>query len=133
MTGEKSGEFRGKSVEAAVAAGLSALRLNREDVEVEIVRPGSRGVLGIGAEDAVVRLTSVKRGAPEPRPAARTESQESRPSQPARQEPKPAPSQAASASPATTGPASVSTPSASAATASAATASTAPAGKTDGR
>jgi spoIIIJ-associated protein len=62
MTGEKSGEFRGKSVEAAVAVGLAALRLTREEVEVEVVRPGSRGVLGIGAEDAVVRLTAIPRG-----------------------------------------------------------------------
>jgi spoIIIJ-associated protein len=56
MTAERSGEFRAKTVEAAIAAGLAALRLTREQVEVEIVRPGSRGVLGIGAEDAVVRL-----------------------------------------------------------------------------
>lgn len=92
MTGEKSGEFRGKSVEAAVAAGLSALRLNREDVEVEIVRPGSRGVLGIGAEDAVVRLTAVKRGASEVRAVSRAEAPEPPRSSPApapRQEPKP--------------------------------------------
>lgn len=92
MTGEKSGEFRGKSVEAAIAAGLSAMRLNRDDVEVEIVRSGSRGVLGIGAEDAVVRLTTVRRGgAPEARPAPRVETPEPRPSQApaAREEPKP--------------------------------------------
>ncbi len=105
MTGEKSGEFRGKSVEAAVAAGLTALRLDREDVEVEIVRPGSRGVLGIGAEDAVVRLTSVKRGsAAEARPAPRAEAPEPRPVQaPApRTEPKPAaaPAPTSSAAPA---------------------------------
>jgi spoIIIJ-associated protein len=102
MTGEKSGEFRGKSVEAAVAAGLAALRLTREEVEVEVVRPGSRGVLGIGAEDALVRLTAIPRGAsrpapapepaaePRPQPTPRPERQESRPSQP-RTEPKPAP------------------------------------------
>ena len=58
MTAEKSGEFRGKSVEAATNAGLAALRLSLEEVTVEIVRPGSRGVLGIGAEDAVVRVTA---------------------------------------------------------------------------
>lgn len=59
MIGDKSGEFRGKTVEAAIAAGLAALRLAREDAEVEIIRPGSRGVLGIGAEDAVVRVSKV--------------------------------------------------------------------------
>jgi spoIIIJ-associated protein len=99
MTGEKSGEFRGKSVETAVAAGLAALRLTREEVEVEIVRPGSRGVLGIGAEDAVVRLTAIPRQSTrpvirqEPAPAQsaepratpsapRPERQDARPSQP---------------------------------------------------
>jgi spoIIIJ-associated protein len=109
MTGEKSGEFRGKSVETAVAAGLAALRLNREDVEVEVLRPGSRGVLGIGAEDAVVKLTAVRRAAPEPRSTSRSEApepkvsqppapkQEPKVSQPSRTtEPKPAPSTVAS-------------------------------------
>jgi spoIIIJ-associated protein len=96
MTGEKSGEFRGKSVEAAVTAGLMALRLNREDVEVEVVRPGSRGVLGIGAEDAIVRVTAIGRGGETrsaPRPE-RIEPQEPRAAQPPpapRAEPKPAP------------------------------------------
>lgn len=90
MTGEKSGEFRGKSVEAAVTAGLAALRLNREEVEVEIVRPGSRGVLGIGAEDAVVRLTAIPRNVS--RPAPRTEpAAESRAAEPRQTEPRPAP------------------------------------------
>jgi spoIIIJ-associated protein len=51
-------EFRGKTIEAAVSAGLAALRVTRDQVEVEVVRPGSRGVLGIGAEDAIVRLTA---------------------------------------------------------------------------
>jgi spoIIIJ-associated protein len=50
-------EFRGKTVEAAIGAGLAALQVAREQVEVEVVKPGSRGVLGIGAEDAVVRLS----------------------------------------------------------------------------
>ncbi len=92
MTGEKSGEFRGKTVEAAVAAGLAALRLAREDVEVEVVRPGSRGVLGIGAEDAIVRLSTVRSEPPEPRPTPRPEPKsEPRPAPAPRQEPKPAP------------------------------------------
>ena len=73
MTGEKSGEFRGKTVEAAISTGLAVLRLSREEIEVEIVRPGSRGVLGIGAEDAVVRLTSVHLTKTEPKPAPRPE------------------------------------------------------------
>ncbi len=66
MTGEKSGEFRGKTIEAAISAGLAALRLSRDEVEIEIVRPGSRGVLGIGAEDAVVRLSATRPAKPAP-------------------------------------------------------------------
>jgi spoIIIJ-associated protein len=65
----QSEEFRGKTVEAAVSAGLAALQLSRDQVEIEVVKAGSRGVLGIGAEDAVVRL-SVLPG-PEAAPAAK--------------------------------------------------------------
>jgi spoIIIJ-associated protein len=97
MTAEKSGEFRGKSVEAATNAGLAALRLSLEEVTVEIVRPGSRGVLGIGAEDAVVRVTAI--GAVKAAPAAASAKSEVEPaaaSRPtsapaARAEPRPAP------------------------------------------
>lgn len=75
MTEGKSGEFRGKTIEAAISAGLAALRLSREEVDIEIVRPGSRGVLGIGAEDAVVRLSAARpaRSTPES-PAPQVES-----------------------------------------------------------
>ena len=96
MTAEKSGEFRGKTVEAAVSAGLAALKLSLDDVTVEIVRQGSRGVLGIGAEDAVVRLTIVQAGKPEPRPAPKPEPKpapkpEPRPEPEAYAAPRPAP------------------------------------------
>ena len=73
MTGEKSGEFRGKTVDAAVMAGLAALNLSRDQVQIEVLRPGSRGVLGIGAEDAVVRLTSLKPAQPESKPQPKAE------------------------------------------------------------
>lgn len=72
MTEEKSGEFRGKTVEAAINAGLAALRLSRDEVEIEVIKPGSRGVLGIGAEDAVVRLTALRPARPAPRPEPAT-------------------------------------------------------------
>lgn len=73
MTAEKSGEFRGKTVEAAISAGLLALKLSRDEADIEIIRQGSRGVLGIGAEDAVVRVSALRAAQPEPRPAARPE------------------------------------------------------------
>lgn len=94
MTPEKSGEFRGKSVEAATSAGLAALRLSLEEVTVEIVRPGSRGVLGIGAEDAVVRVTAI--GASKPAPNAKPEVEPAPASRPA---PVPAPRPAPKAAP----------------------------------
>jgi spoIIIJ-associated protein len=99
MTAEKSGEFRGKSVEVATNAGLTALRLSLEEVTVEIVRPGSRGVLGIGAEDAVVRVTAITAGKPEPIVTAKAEPEPAATSRPApaptaRSEPRPAPKSA---------------------------------------
>ncbi len=49
--------FFGETVDAAIAAGLAALRLPREAVEIEVLDEGSRGILGIGARMARVRLT----------------------------------------------------------------------------
>ncbi len=59
--------FFGETVDAAIAAGLTALRLPREAVEIEVLDEGSRGILGIGARMARVRLTP--RVAPEATPA----------------------------------------------------------------
>ena len=53
-------EAQGSDIEAAIASGLAKLRLNRDDVEIEVLDRGSKGLLGIGARDAVVRLTRVK-------------------------------------------------------------------------
>lgn len=59
--------FFGETVDAAIAAGLTAMRLPREAVEIEILDEGSRGILGIGARMARVRLTPLV--APEAIPA----------------------------------------------------------------
>lgn len=53
----RSFEASGESVEDAIATGLAELGTTRDQVEIEVVREGSRGVLGIGARDAIVRLT----------------------------------------------------------------------------
>lgn len=50
-------EARGSDVEAAVVSGLSSLRASRDEVEIEVLDRGSKGLLGIGAREAVVRLT----------------------------------------------------------------------------
>ncbi len=87
MAPEKSGEFRGKTVDAAISNGLAVLGLSRDRVEVEVVRPGSRGLLGIGAEDAIVRLTAIASA----RPEAQVKAEPKPEVQPARPEPAVAP------------------------------------------
>lgn len=52
-------EASGPDVESAIDAGLEILGLDRENVIVEVVDEGARGLLGIGSRDAVVRLRSL--------------------------------------------------------------------------
>lgn len=52
----KTLEKSGKTEEAAIAAALEALGLDRDDVSVEIVERAKSGFLGIGASPAVVRV-----------------------------------------------------------------------------
>lgn len=51
--------FSGKNVEEAIAVGLAALGLPREQVEVEVLDEGARGLFGVGSREATVRLSSV--------------------------------------------------------------------------
>ena len=67
---QKALEVRGKTADEAIAKGLAELGLERDDVSVEIIERGKKGVFGIGAVDAVVRLTY---GAPDEAPAPRAE------------------------------------------------------------
>ena len=53
---DKSVEIHGRNIETAIDNGLEELGLRRDQVDIEVLHPGSRGVLGIGAEDAIVRL-----------------------------------------------------------------------------
>lgn len=50
-------ESRGKTVEEAIQNGLTQLNLSKDDVVIEVVQEGSRGIFGFGAEDAIVQLT----------------------------------------------------------------------------
>lgn len=74
-------EVRAKNVNAAIEEGLRRLNLTREQVDVEVITPGSRGVLGFGAEDARVRLT--------PRPIVKPPPVSAPPARPTRDEPPP--------------------------------------------
>jgi spoIIIJ-associated protein len=49
-------ESRGVTVEAAVAAGLLRLGLRKDQVAVTVLDEGSRGLLGIGSREAIVRI-----------------------------------------------------------------------------
>ena len=72
MGSSTGGEFRGKTVEEAIEAGLDALGLKRNQADVEILNRGSRGLLGFGAEEARVRITPVQPGQ-QPGPAVEAE------------------------------------------------------------
>ncbi len=50
-------EVRAKTVEEAIQRALQQIGRNREEVEVVVVREGRSGILGLGAEEAIVRVT----------------------------------------------------------------------------
>jgi len=60
----KSVDVRAKTVEAAIEEGLNLLGVSRDEVEIEVIKEASRGILGIGASDAVVRLTVIRPESP---------------------------------------------------------------------
>jgi spoIIIJ-associated protein len=53
---ESGHEFTGKTVDETIAEGLAKLGLRREQVEIEILNRGSRGIFGLGSEPARVRI-----------------------------------------------------------------------------
>jgi len=57
-------DVSGPTLEEAIESGLAKLGLSRNDVIIEIVEEGSRGMLGIGAREARVRLTPLRVSAP---------------------------------------------------------------------
>lgn len=65
---EQSQEFSAKSVDAAIEEGLRQMGVRRDQVEIEVLHEGSRGLLGIGSTAAKVRLT--RRALTKPTPAA---------------------------------------------------------------
>jgi spoIIIJ-associated protein len=62
----------GKTVEDAIDNGLAMLQVARDQVDVEVITSGSRGVLGFGAENArvklLVKLPPEPKREPEPEP-----------------------------------------------------------------
>lgn len=50
-------ETTGKTPEEAIEAALKQLGVGRDEVQIDVVRAGRSGLLGIGSEPAVVRVT----------------------------------------------------------------------------
>ncbi len=63
-------DVTGPTLEAAIEQGLEQLGLTRNDVIIEIIEEGTRGVLGLGARDAQVRLTPLRAAKPAPPPVS---------------------------------------------------------------
>ena len=95
----KTLEKSGKTEEAAIAAALEELGLDRDDVSVEIVERAKSGFLGIGASPAVVRVqyeapdeeSETAAEAPAAAPAATQEQPAAAPAAPHNPSPQPAP------------------------------------------
>lgn len=54
---KESLDVNAKSIEEAIEQGLAQLGLARDQVNIEIINEGKRGLFGLGSEDATVRLT----------------------------------------------------------------------------
>ncbi len=50
-------DVNAKTIDEAIELGLAQLGLTREQVDIEVIKEGKRGVFGIGAEEAHIRLT----------------------------------------------------------------------------
>ena len=53
----RSMEFSGHSVDEAIFVGLNEMGVTIDEVEIETIQTESKGLFGIGAKQAVVRLT----------------------------------------------------------------------------
>ncbi|KRM71668.1 RNA-binding cell elongation regulator Jag/EloR [Lacticaseibacillus brantae] len=60
--------FQGKTIQAAIDAGLASMQVERDAVNVEVLTAGKRGFLGFGRQAAEVTLTLIPK--PEPTPVA---------------------------------------------------------------
>jgi len=87
-------DVQASTLEQAIDQGLAQLGLTRNDVIIEIVEEGSRGVLGMGQRDAIVRLTPLKKPNPpavQPAPHHQPAPQQTKPEPAPEPEPQPEP------------------------------------------
>ena len=80
-------EATGENRDAAIENALRQLGLDRDDVSVEVLDNGKKGIFGIGATPARVRVTyeapDVAEKKPEPKPAPKAEKPAPKPEKPA--------------------------------------------------
>lgn len=57
----KSVEAKGRTVDLAIEEALTRLDCSQDQVKVQVLREASRGLFGIGAQDAIVRVTKLIR------------------------------------------------------------------------
>ncbi|GAB4468983.1 MAG: hypothetical protein Kow00124_03790 [Anaerolineae bacterium] len=96
-------DVTGPTLEEAINNGLAQLGLARNEVIIEIIEEGSKGILGMGARPAVVRLIPLRSPRPSapatipqsPRREARPAPEKHPPSEKAKPGPAPAPRQPA--------------------------------------
>lgn len=65
-------DVNAKTIDEAIELGLAQLGLTREQVEIEVIKEGKRGVFGIGAEEAHIRLTPKQPALAQPSTPAET-------------------------------------------------------------
>lgn len=63
-------EVSAKTVEDATRVALEQLGVTRDDVEITVIKKGKGGVLGMGAEDAVIKVALLE---DEPQPGAESD------------------------------------------------------------
>lgn len=76
MQSDESLEVSAKTVEEAVAKALAQLGLRRDQVHISVLSEGSRGFLGMGAEDARILVTPIVETTVEEEPAPAEEWEE---------------------------------------------------------
>ena len=66
------------SIEEAIQQGLAQLGVSQDDVEIEVLDEGNKGLFGLGSREARVRLT-LKAGTADLEPGADSASEEPTP------------------------------------------------------
>ena len=51
-------ESKGKSIDEAIFRGLQEMGVSIDEVDIETVQEGSKGLLGLGSKPFIVRLTT---------------------------------------------------------------------------